>query len=326
MITIDEAIARVPQWRGMMAGSVVPLAGGITNLNYRVEIGGNTFVLSIAGVGTDTLGVDRSRAYEIARAAGDLGVGPEVVCLLPDDGILVARFIWGRRLGTGDAADPGTLARIVRSFHRYHGGPAFPGAFSPFETVRAYLRTAQQSEAPRMSGTPPAAGAAPTRGRAQTPARLPDDTATLYEHMAVIERLAQHGGAIARPCHNDLWQSNLIDDGHTIRIIDWEYAGMGDVYFDLANFAIHNMFGDAEDEALLRTYFGAIPAAGVARLKLLKAVAELREAMWAVVGQHLPATTASGFDAPAYAMAHFERCRRALADPRFSGWVDGLTR
>jgi thiamine kinase-like enzyme len=326
MITIDEAIARVPQWRGMRAGSVVPLAGGITNLNYRVEIGGDTFVLSIAGVGTDALGVDRSRAYEIARAAGDLGVGPEVVCLLPDDGILVARFIWGRRLVAGDAVNPGTLARIVRSFHRYHGGPAFPGAFSPFETLRAYLRTAQQPEAPRMSGAAPAAGAAPASERAQTLARLPDDTATLYERMAVIERLAQHGCAIARPCHNDLWQSNLIDDGHAIRIIDWEYAGMGDVYFDLANFAIHNTFGDAEDQALLRTYFGTIPAAGVARLKLLKAAAELREAMWAVVGQHLPATTASGFDAPAYAVAHFERCRRALADPRFSGWVDEITR
>jgi thiamine kinase-like enzyme len=305
MITIDDAIARVPQWRGMLAGSVVPLAGGITNLNYRVEIGGNVFVLSIAGAGTEALGVDRSRAFEIARAAGDLGVGPEVVCLLPDDGILVARFIGGRHLATGDAAHPGTLARIVGSFHRYHEGPAFPGAFSPFETLRAYLRAAQQSEAPT---------------------RLPDDTATLYERMAVIERLAQHGCAMARPCHNDLWPSNLIDDGHTIRIIDWEYAGMGDVYFDLANFAIHNTFGDAEDEALLRTYFGTIPAAGVARLKLLKAVAELREAMWAVVGQHLPATMASGFDAPAYAVAHFERCRRALADPRFSGWADGLTR
>ncbi len=326
MITIDEAIARIPQWKGMPARSVVSLTGGITNLNYRVEIGGDTFALTIAGTGTDALGVDRSRAYEITRGVGDLGVGPEVVCVLPDDGILVTRFIWGRRLAADDATDPETLARIVRSLHRYHGGPAFPGAFSPFETVRAYLKTAQQQEAARMSGAAPAAGGAPASERAQTPARLPNDTATLYECMAVIEGLTQRAGALAQPCHNDLWQSNFIDDGHTIRIIDWEYAGMGDVYFDLANFAIHNTFGDAEDEALLRTYFGTISAAGIARLKLLKAVAELREAMWAVVGQHLPATTASGFDAPAYAVAHFERCRRALADPRFSAWVDGLTR
>src|SRR5262245_32226022 len=162
MITIDEAVARVPQWKGMAAASVVLLAGGVTNLNYRVEIGGDTFVVSIAGTGTDALGVDRSRAYEITRAAGDLGVGPEAVCVLPDEGIMVTRFIAGRRLAAGDAADPGTLRRIVRSFHRYHGGPAFPGVFSPFETLRAYLVTARESEAAAISEAVPAAGAAPT--------------------------------------------------------------------------------------------------------------------------------------------------------------------
>ncbi len=308
MMTIDEAIARVPQWQGMRPGSVGRLAGGITNLNYRVEVGEDTFVLSIAGTGTGTLGVDRTRAYGCTRIAGDLGIGPEVVCFLPDDGILVTRFISGRGLAAGDAADPGMLERIVCSLRRYHGGPAFPGTFSPFKTLRRYLRTAQES------------------GGAETTTRLPDDAGTLYERMAVIERAARHGLAAARPCHNDLWQYNLIDDGRTIRIIDWEYAGMGDVYFDLANFAIHNMFEDAEDEALLRAYFGAVPTAGVARLKLLKAVAELREAMWAVVAKHLPATSASEFDTSAYAATHFARCRRAVADPRFPGWLGGLTR
>jgi len=314
MIPIDEAIARIPQWKGARPESVTPLAGGITNLNYRVEIGGDTFVVSIAGTGTATLGVDRERAYECTRVAGDLDIGPQVMCVLPDDGILVTRFISGCGLAAGAAADPGTLTRIVRSFHRYHGGPAFPGIFSPFETLRAYLRTAQESEAAQVSEV------------AQTPARLPDDAGALYERVAAIERAAQQGHAIVRPCHNDLWQSNLIDDGRTIRIIDWEYAGTGDVYFDLANFAIHNTFEDADDEALLRTYFGVVRTAGVARLKLLKAVAELREAMWAVVAQHLPATSASGFDASAYAATHFARCRSALADPRISGWLDGLTR
>jgi hypothetical protein len=52
----------------------------------------------------------------------------------------------------------------------------------------------------------------------------------------------------------------------------------------------------------------------------------LREAMRAVVAQHLPATSASGFDTSAYAATHFARCRRALADPRFPGWLGGLTR
>ena len=307
-MTIDEALARVPQWTGMRPRSVRPLAGGVTNLNYLVEIGGDTFVLSVAGTGTAVLGVDRARAYGCTRIAGDLGIGPEVVCVLPDDGILVTRFISGRGLAADDAADSGMLARIVRSFKRYQGGPAFPGTFSPFETLRRHLRTAQESDG------------------AEKTTRLPDDAGALYERMALIEKAARRGLAAARPCHNDLWRYNLIDDGRTIRIIDWEYAGMGDVYFDLANFAIHNVFEDTDDEALLRAYFGAVSTAGVARLKVLKAVADLREAMWAVVAQHLPATGASGFDASAYAATHFARCRRALADPRFSGWLGGVAR
>ena len=43
-----------------------------------------------------------------------------------------------------------------------------------------------------------------------------------------------------RPCHNDLLNANFIDDGTRIRIVDWEYAGMGDPFFDLGNFAVNH--------------------------------------------------------------------------------------
>ena len=49
-----------------------------------------------------------------------------------------------------------------------------------------------------------------------------------------------------RPCHNDLLNANFIDDGARIRIVDWEYAGMGDPFFDLGNFSInHELTPDA---------------------------------------------------------------------------------
>ena len=43
-----------------------------------------------------------------------------------------------------------------------------------------------------------------------------------------------------RPCHNDLLNANFIDDGERIRIVDWEYAGMGDPFFDLGNFSVNH--------------------------------------------------------------------------------------
>jgi thiamine kinase-like enzyme len=300
MITIEEAIARIPRWAAAEISSA-PLGGGITNRNYRVEVNGEAFVVSLSSKDTALLGIDRRRTYQSTLAASQTGVGPELVYFHPDDGILVTRFIVGRHLTAREVAQPQILERVVRSLHLYHAGPLLAGHFSPFRTLDAHLRVAQARGAP-----------------------LPRDFEEMCGRIAAIET-AVRGHGIVRPCHNDLWESNLLDNGTLVRIIDWEYAGMGDVHFDLANFAIHNSFADAQDEALLHAYYGTVSDAEVALLKLLKIVAEVREAMWAVVAQNLAATAASGFDCVGYAGTHFDRCRKALRDPRVSGWLRALT-
>ena len=54
------------------------------------------------------------------------------------------------------------------------------------------------------------------------------------------------------PCHNDLLPANFLarPDGG-LWLLDWEYAGMNDRYFDLGNFAVNNELDRAGDEALL---------------------------------------------------------------------------
>ena len=298
MLTIDEAVARVSEWRTAARVAVAPLAGGITNLTYRVDVDGNAFVVHIAGVGIELLGIDRPRAYQCAVAAGKTGVAPEVVRFLPADGILVTRFISGRRLTAAELGGPQVLARFVDSLRRCHAGPAFPSDFSPFRTLVAHREVARRHGAP-----------------------LPEDIDDLYDRVGAIGAATGREGGIARPCHNDLWEPNLLDDGTRVWILDWEYAGMGDAYFDLAYFAMHYTLTDAQDEALLRAYFGTASDAALARLGLLKIVAELREAMWGMVALNLPATAASGFDCLEYAGTHFGRCRRALEDRRLPQWL-----
>jgi len=92
---------------------------------------------------------------------------------------------------------------------------------------------------------------------------------------------------------------------------------MGDLYFDLANFAIHHELTDAQDEGLLTSYFGKVTDVGFARLKLMKIVAELREAMWCMVGMNI---SSQDFDFTGYAATHFTRYRRALDDGRVRRW------
>ena len=54
------------------------------------------------------------------------------------------------------------------------------------------------------------------------------------------------------PCHNDLLNANFLEDGERLWIVDWEYAGMGDRFFDLANFAINHELDDAGEPRISR--------------------------------------------------------------------------
>jgi thiamine kinase-like enzyme len=294
-VTVEEAIACIPSWTKATAVAISPLPGGITNFNYRVEVDGEAFHVRIWAGHTESLGIDRHREYQCAMAASRTGVAPEVVHFLPDVGVMVTRFVSGRAMAPGDVVDPETAQRVVRSMRRYHEGPAFAETYSPFEAVAAYLR------AVRHSG-----------------GQLPDDIDEIDARVREIDRALRRGSAITRPCHNDLWGPNLIDDGQQIRIVDWEYAGTGDIVFDLANFAIYHMASDAQNEMLLRTYFGKVSERKFARLKLLKIIAQYREALWYLVALKVSADPTGFVD---QAQAHFARCRQALADRRVQSWL-----
>ena len=59
------------------------------------------------------------------------------------------------------------------------------------------------------------------------------------------------------PCHNDLLTANFLHDGERVRIVDWEYAGMGDRYFDLGNLSVNNGFAEDDDERAARGLLAA---------------------------------------------------------------------
>lgn len=293
-MTIDQAVALIPSWQGAARVEIVALPGGVTNLNYRVDVDGEPFVVRLAAAGAERLGIDRAREYRCHVAASRTGVAPEVVQFLPDAGVMVTRFLPGRSLSPEAMAFPDVMARAAGAMRRYHGGPAFDDAYSPFRVIDVYLREARR------------AGAA-----------LPADIDAMHARAAATERALGPPRQL-RPCHNDLWGSNLIDDGAQVRVVDWEYAGMGDVFFDLANYAIYGCPSDATCEALLRAYAGTVTPGALARLRLLQIVAELREALWYVVARSVSARW------PEYAslaQSHFARCRARLADPRLADWL-----
>jgi thiamine kinase-like enzyme len=115
------------------------------------------------------------------------------------------------------------------------------------------------------------------------------------------------------PCHNDLLNANFLDDGD-IRIVDWEYAGMGDRFFDLANFSVNHDFDLDTDRRLLSAYFGSDKANDLAALRLMRFMSDFREAMWGVLQSGI---SELDFDFTGYADKHFARMQATAAEPEF---------
>lgn len=292
-MTLEEVIARIPGWTG--AGVVTSaLGGGITNLNYRVDVDRESFVVRIPGKDSELLGIDRRREYACTLAASQSGVGPEVVHFLEAGGVLVTRFIAGRGMSVEEIRRPTAIRRVAESLRRFHSGPPFPGAFSAFETVQEYLRISR-------SGAP-----------------LPATIDRMVERAKTIDEVIRAVPRPLRPCHNDLLLANFLDDGHLIRIVDWEYAAMGDPYFDLGNFAVHQGLSETQEMVLLDAYLGQATAPDLARVKLMKILSDLREAMWAMVQVTI---STLDYDFVAYGQKHFDRCIERLQDPRLPGWL-----
>ena len=116
------------------------------------------------------------------------------------------------------------------------------------------------------------------------------------------------------PCHNDLLTANFLDDGGRLRLLDWEYAGMNDPHFDLANFASHHDLEPDAEVALLEAYG---ERGSLARLRLMRLMAAFWEGMWGVVQ-----ATCSELDIDylAYAEQHLARVRARLGD--LDAWLE----
>ncbi len=248
-------------WKG--AVDPRPLGGGITNVNFVVEDGGEKFVVR---VGNDILVHQVLRFNELAasRAAFAAGVSPEVVHAEP--GALVLRFVEGRTLTAEDVRDPATLARIlplVQACHReipkHLRGPAL--IFWVFHVLRDYAATLKEGGSAHLD-------------------KLPALLASAEELEAAVGPIDLVYG------HNDLLAANFIDDGQRVWLIDWDYAGFNSPLFDLGGLASNNGLSPQQEDWLLETYFEA-PVTDELRRRYtaMKCASLLREAMWSMVSE-----------------------------------------
>jgi thiamine kinase-like enzyme len=287
---------RVPQFASAKSLEVTELTGGITNKNYKIVADGESFVLRMGGNETKFLGIDRAVEYECSRLAAQIGIAPEPIAFLEPEGYIVARFVSGKPMPAEEIGTQENISRVVASMKQYHAIENFPGFFSPFRVAEDYRKTAESFNV-----------------------KLPERMEWYLEKSAEIEKaMYAREPLILRPCHNDLLNGNFIDDGTRIRILDWEYGGMGDIFFDLGNFAIQHEFNAEQDEILMHAYFGNPTDSQRAHHKLMKIMSDLREAMWAQVQRGV---SKLDFDYEDYGQKYFDRFEANTSGSEYQGWL-----
>ncbi|MDQ2943771.1 MAG: phosphotransferase family protein [Candidatus Dormibacteraeota bacterium] len=275
---------------------VSQLSGGLTNENYLVEAGGQRYVMRIPGQSTELLAIDRPNEVYNTKAAGTTGIGPQVLEHVPGLDILVLEFIPGATMSAKTLQSKHMAARMAASFHRLHGSPRFLKDFNMFRLIEYYLGIVDEH---RVS--------------------IPKDYRDWLPAIAKIEHAVAAGALPPVPCHNDLLCENFIDDGASLRIVDYELSGNNDPCFDLGNTAQEAEFDPELRAALCAAYFGREDARQLARMNLFALMSDVGWTLWGAIQAKVSAVD---FDFRGYYMGRWQRALEVLHSKQLSGWLE----
>ena len=297
MERLYAALERVPLFRNVRQEDIKLelLGGALTNVCYKVTTGGAAYVLRLAGEGTSDY-IDRAAEKHNAQVAAEARVNADVVYFDARDGTMVTRFVEGVCMNAGDGfgRDPGAPVRVARALKRVHSlGRVFRSRFDVFAAIDGYLDLLRGWRRP-----------------------LPEDYYEVWRKTRAVRLALEAFPAALVPCHNDPWPGNLLDADGRIYLIDWEYSGMNDPLWDLADLSVEARFGPEQDRTMMGAYYGAKSAPALySRLEVYKAMSDLHWSVWGFV-QHAKGNPAEDFRS--YGLERLGRSTTRMSSADFS--------
>jgi thiamine kinase-like enzyme len=272
-------------WSGDV--TVVPLEGGITNHNYRVDDKSGQYVARLGNDIPEHL-IMRFNEVAASKAAHAADLSPGIMHHEP--GVLVMEYIQSEPLTSERIQKRDTLAAILELLHRCHNDipKHLRGAslvFWVFHVIRDYVATLNDAKSSYQN--------------------------ELYDFLKTATDLESTIGSVAIVfAHNDLLPGNILDDGQRLWLIDWEYAGFNSPLFDLGGLASNNNLGEDDERWMLETYYGkAVSDELWVKYNAMKCASLLRETLWSMVSEIY---STLDFDYTQYTRENLARYRQAL--------------
>ena len=295
----DALLDKVEVFRGRER-SIGELTGGLTNRNFKVTTSDGSYVVRVSSRESVGLSVNRDNEYRNSVIAASSGVGAPVVAYLPEDSVMVVGFIDGPTFTDESFSQPGNVERVARACRRLHDGPKFVSDFDMFEIQRGYL------------------GLVRDRGY-----RLPADYLGFESDVDRIRGALAVRREPTAACNNDLLAGNFIDDGHQVRLIDYEYSGNNDPCFELGNIWSECHLTDDQLEHLVTSYYGQRLVNKIARARLQGLMSMYGWTLWASIQE---ATSEIEFGFWPWGLEKYERAVEMFRGPHLDHLIEVVQR
>lgn len=236
--------------------SVERIKHGLTNDSWRVRTARDAVIVRLSNTAEQALQIDRQSEARVLALVAAVGLGPEVLMCDPARHVLVTREA-GRIWTEVDAHLAGNIERVAGILRQLHalGAPSDIRRVDLVETVRGYLTALEERDHHSQLTT------STTRTRAENAA------------------LALRQDGVECLCHNDVHSLNIVDNG-ALRLIDWEYSGIGERMFDLASICVYHRYDRHERDRLLDSYLQQRMSSAASQLELACWLFEYVRELW----------------------------------------------
>jgi thiamine kinase-like enzyme len=294
---LEAALATIPGWDTSAIG-YAPITGGISNSNWRVEVEGAPcrYFVKIPGKGSE-LFIDRKAANEAARLAHRLGLGPAVVHFDPVTGVEVHELLEGYRACTNaDFQDEAIQRQAVACYRAFNGGPPLALKKTIFDMIEEHVAQVGELDGDR-----------------------PEDWPWLWSRYNRAKQAFLASGLDLVPCFNDPMPGNfLVSPGKPMQLVDHEFASTNERAYELGVWLGEMFYPEEVIEPLLEAYFGQVTPQMAARVHVMRGLADIKWATWAMVQERI---SALDFDYHKYGRWKYMRARAVLYDTRFERWL-----
>lgn len=236
------------------------LKAGMTNKSFLFSIGEDSYIFRIPGPGTDLL-INRQQEKAVYSTIAPLNISDDIIYFDGENGYKISRFYPNsRNCNDADWDDVQACMNVLRDFHEKR--LIVSHEFSLRERINFY------------------------EGLCTNPYCIHfEDYSEVRTKMNELLDFTESLNIPKYLTHIDSVFANfLILPDKSIRLIDWEYAGMSDQLTDIAMFAIYSYYDEAQLDKLMKLYF-CRTATREERLRIYSYVA-LSGFLWALWAEY----------------------------------------